>query len=254
MCTARRALPAKFFLFSAAGCGADESSGAVPGGDAPPPDGPPAIPVQPPGSLDPAKVDASSVAFTHLLAGYVGPHRGHDVRGRHRSLRHHRALPAAASDRSFNRAAKTWSKLGALPKPLAWVVLRASAGTEVLALGRRVSDPEQRLAPIVAVDLATKKTRELAAEGDAPKRLWAMAPFGSCLIGYESGDTVDNTVPNLWRCKRDGDVIRWEKTAIDANDYALGGGFTDLLGAGSSDGTRAYFVGSNLWAAVSKQN
>ena len=109
----------------------------------------------------------------------------------------------------------------------------------------------QTVAPIVAIEITSGKTRELTTEGEAPQHLWSVAPIGSCFVGYESGDTVDASTPQLWRCKRTGDTIRWEKAPIEAHDESLGG-YPSLLGAGSPDGTKGYFVGRTMWSAAAK--
>lgn len=157
---------------------------------------------------------------------------------------------------SFDRASRAWKSLGKLPKPLAAVTARRPlpGASEVLAIGyaKGAGSGDATIAPIVAIDVTTGKARELTTKGEAPSRLWSKAPLGTCFVGFESGDTVDGTEPMLWRCKREGDVVTWEKSPIDANDYALGG-MVDLRGASPADGSKAYFVGSTTWAVLPKK-
>ncbi len=149
---------------------------------------------------------------------------------------------------TFDRDKNTWTEIAKLPKGLGGVTLRAGAtSSELLAIGWSF----QTVAPLAAIDIATGKARELTTEGEAPQRLWSVAPLGSCFVGYESGDSVDNTQPYLWRCKRTGDTVKWEKSPLDAHDEGLGG-YPTLLGAGAPDGAKAYFVGRTLWSAVAK--
>jgi hypothetical protein len=155
---------------------------------------------------------------------------------------------------TLDRAAAngTWKKSATLPASLLRVTLHAISPTEVWALGWHSTSTtpgsDATLAPIVAIDLATGNTRELANHGaPGPTRLWSVAPLGSCFVGFESGDTVDGTQPNLWRCKKDGDGLVWESTPLDADDYALGG-LISLRGASTPDASRAFFIGPTLWS------
>lgn len=152
---------------------------------------------------------------------------------------------------AFDLGARTWKKLAALPFPIGNVSVRAVSDTEAWIVGFRLDGEEHRLSPIVAVDVAKGTATEVATTGAAPERLWSFAPYGSCFVGFESGDTVDGSEPTLWRCKKEGATIRWEKSALDADDYNLGGSL-DLRGVASADGSAAYFVGNSLWAARPK--
>lgn len=157
---------------------------------------------------------------------------------------------------TFDRASRAWKSAGKLPKGLAAVTVRPPlpGGTELLAIGyaKPAGSGDAAIAPIVAIDTTTGKARELTTKGEAPSRLWSKARLGTCFVGFESGDTVDGTEPTLWRCKREDDVITWEKSPIDANDYALGG-MVDLHGASEADGSKAYFVGSTTWSVAPKR-
>lgn len=156
---------------------------------------------------------------------------------------------------TFDRTSRAWKKIGALPKALSVVAMHGAAkgSSEVLAIGyAKAGADDATIAPIVAIDVASGKARELKADGPAPTRLWSTAPLGTCFVGFESGDTVDGSEPQLWRCKREGDVVRWEKTPFEANDYALGGPI-ELRGAGAPDGSKAYFVGRTMWLAAPKK-
>ena len=120
----------------------------------------------------------------------------------------------------------------------------------VWAIGFAKTGNEWKLAPIVAIDLKSGTTKSLPVHGaDPPKTLWSVAPLGTCFVGFESGSTVDGSQPNLWRCKKDGDGIVWERSDLDTDAYALGGG-TELRGASTADGSRAFFVGATTWATA----
>ena len=98
--------------------------------------------------------------------------------------------------------------------------------------------------------LKSGTTKSLPVHGaDSPKTLWSVAPLGTCFVGFESGSTVDGSQLNLWRCKKDGDGIVWERSDLDTDAYALGGG-TELRGASTADGSRAFFVGATTWATA----
>jgi hypothetical protein len=155
---------------------------------------------------------------------------------------------------ALDRATSTWKKVATMPQPLTSVTMRVAAGstTAVWALGYAKTGNDYALARIVEIDVATGKSRSLSSLGEAPKTLWSVAPYGTCFVGFESGDTVDGSEPQLWRCKREGDGVRWEKTPIDANDESLGGA-VELRGAGAADGSRAFFVGRTLFAAAPKR-
>ncbi len=150
-------------------------------------------------------------------------------------------------DRAIAGAA--WKKAATLPTPLGNVTLRATSETEICAIGISKIGNDWSLAPIVAIDLKNGTTKSLSVHGaNSPKTPWAVAPLGTCFVGYESGTSVDGSQPSLWRCKKDGDGVVWEKSALDADAYSLGGA-TELRGASTADGTRAFFIGATTWAS-----
>lgn len=147
-------------------------------------------------------------------------------------------------------AGAAWKKAATLPTALGNVVLNATSATEVLALGASKTGSDYTIAPIVTIDLKTGTTKNLPVHGaDSPKILWSIAPLGTCFVAFESGTEVDGSLPTLWRCKKDGDGIIWEKSGLDADDYSLGGG-NELRGASTADGTRAFFIGATTWATA----
>ena len=146
---------------------------------------------------------------------------------------------------ALDRKAKTWKQLGKLPRALMRVTVRRVGPTELLVLGSEPTSSGEALAPPVSIDLGSGTAKELPVHGDpGPTMLWATAPLGTGFVGYESGDTVDATQPNLWTLTRDADGVAWKKTAFDADDYSLNGS----RGVGAGDGT-AVFVGRHLWVA-----
>ena len=78
--------------------------------------------------------------------------------------------------------------------------------------------------------------------------LWSMTAYRGCFIGYESGDTVDSSLPNVWRCSVENGATTWTSTVLEEHDFAI----NELRGATAPDGLRAYFVGRHLWEAIGK--
>lgn len=149
---------------------------------------------------------------------------------------------------ALDRKTNAWKQIGTLPQPLQWATARQVTPTELWVIGwaAPVQGKDPVTAPIVSIDLVTGKTHELQAHGEpGPSRLWAVSPLGTGFVGFESGDTVDSTEPNLWTVTKDGDGVVWKKTPVDVDDYSLNG----LRGVGRGDGT-AYFVGKHFWQAT----
>lgn len=148
----------------------------------------------------------------------------------------------------LDRKTNAWKELGKLPQAILWPSVRQVSPTELWVFGmtklQQANEPV--LSSVIAIDLVTGNARALATHGDpGPANLWTAAPLGTGFIGFESGNTIDATQPNLWTVTKDGDGVIWKSTPIDANDYGLNG----LHGVGRGDGT-AYFVGQHLWQAT----
>jgi hypothetical protein len=146
---------------------------------------------------------------------------------------------------SLDRESSTWSKVTDMPVAIVGVSVLVVSDSEIWVLGRR---DEDYAIEVLSIDIANGSAKRLDVEGTPPERLWSVAPYGSCFAGYESGDTVDSTQPQSWRCVETEQGIRWESAPIDASDYQLGG--SSLLGAARPDGTRAYFAGRSVLEAA----
>jgi hypothetical protein len=153
---------------------------------------------------------------------------------------------------AFDRASSSWTMLATLPGKVTNVSLGLAANGDLLVAGR-FSAPGSgtqtvaKSSPIFAVDRKSHAVKSMTAVTSTVP-LWSTAPYRGCFIGYESGDTYDNTAPNLWRCSIDNGTITWTSTAIDEHDFAL----TEVPGTASADGLHAYFPGSHLWEAIGK--
>ncbi|HSO31915.1 MAG TPA: kelch repeat-containing protein, partial [Labilithrix sp.] len=149
---------------------------------------------------------------------------------------------------AFDRASSTWTKVATLPAPLSGVTLGLAASGELLVMGR-VPDAanETKTSPVFAVDRTSHAVRTMDAV-PAKVGLWSLTPYRGCFIGYESGDTVDSSLPNLWRCTIANGATTWSSMSLQEHDFALEG----LRGTSAPDGLRAYFVGRHLWEAIGK--
>jgi Kelch motif len=149
---------------------------------------------------------------------------------------------------SFDRASSTWTKIAKLPTALSFVSLSLGANNEILVLGRVASGSnDSKSSQVFAVDRTTHKVRTMDAV-PAKFSLWSIAAYRGCFIGYESGDTVDGSKPNVWRCSIENGATKWTSTVLDEHDFAL----HELRGATAPDGLRAYFIGRHLWEAIGK--
>ncbi|HEY8072851.1 MAG TPA: kelch repeat-containing protein, partial [Labilithrix sp.] len=145
---------------------------------------------------------------------------------------------------SFDRGSSAWTKIATLPEKILGVTIAPAASGELLVSGRTAGNAS---APshVYAIDPKTHAIRTLDAPG-TKYPLWAAAPYRGCMLGYESGDTVDGSSATVWRCTIDGDKLTWTSTKLDEHDFTL----NDLRAAASPDGLHAYFVGRHLWDVV----
>ncbi len=149
---------------------------------------------------------------------------------------------------SFDRAFSTWAKVATLPEGVFAVSLSIAASGELLVTGRlKDGQTSSKASSVYAVDRTTHAVRTMDAV-PAATGLWSVTAYRGCFVGYESGDTVDSSLPNLWRCSVADGKITWTSTPLQEHDFVLNG----LKGATASDGLRAYFVATHLWEAIGK--
>lgn len=144
---------------------------------------------------------------------------------------------------AFHLDQRTWRRLGTLPVGLFDAsVRRGSRDGELLIVGRTKVGDDYPLTAVYALDVGTQQVTALTNDGAPPANAWMIAPLGSGFVVMESGDTVDGSEPSLFRAKRIGSTVKWERVALPEVDEALVGH------AGVGLGTRsALFVGRGVW-------
>ena len=110
-----------------------------------------------------------------------------------------------------------------------------------------VAGGDAKSSQVFAIDRTTHAVRTMDAV-PAKFPLWSMTAYRGCFIGYESGDSTDGSLPNVWRCSIENGVTTWTSTVIEEHDFVV----QELRGTTAPDGLRAYFVGRHLWEAIGK--